>query len=210
MAKRPTNLQLDAMLAELREALDALSDGAVIDLYDDAGRRIGTRKTPNVGRLLTLLSAARLDGYGTRSGGGGGGSLTGDHSDRVGRIAADDVKIHDPVRFHGERVLRALTHALGDLRVARGSMIAAFEDVKPGSGDPACVAHASAGLFEALGDAGRNGRCNWCYRFWLAHGVTPPAEIVRLHAEGRRITPAMLTAAFRGGSRVTRGRRASA
>lgn len=192
----PTRTQLMAMLAELREALDQLDDGAVIEVYDEAGRSIGTRKTPGLAYLLALMAAARRDGRPTRSFGGSAPSAVDadgeplpPYSDRVGEVGSNPVKVADPIRVHGEQLVRNLAHALGDMRRARGHMISAFEDVKPAEGDPACAAHAAAGIFER---AERPPRCLWCYRFWLAEKRTPPVELLRAKAEGRRITVQMV------------------
>lgn len=202
MGRMPNDRNLKDILSELRDTLDQLEEGAIIDRYDQAGRKVGTRRTPNLGHLFILMSAARRDGWRTRSFGGGAPSSVLDDqgvpmpplSDPVGEVAADDVKITDPIRVHAERLFQNLAHALHDMRVARGSMIAAFEDVKPEEGAPACRPHAEAGIFYT---ADRNGRCDWCYRFWLAEGQDPPPDLIRAKAEGKRITVGMVEEALR-------------
>lgn len=203
MARMPDDTQLSRMLSELREALDQLEQGAIVDRYDDAGRKVGVRRTPSLGHLMVLVSAARRDGFRSRSmGGGAPASVVDDEgvpmpplSDPVGEVAADPVKVVDPIRVAAERCLRNLAHALGDIRTARGSLISAYDGIKEAPGDPACVPHAAAGIFER---AERGNRCSWCYRFWLAEKLTPPVELVRAKAEGKRITTSLVEQALRG------------
>lgn len=200
--KPPTGDELAGILAELRCALDDFEHGARVDTYDATGRRIGEKRTPNLGHLWILLSAARRDGYRTNSLGAGAPQSVVDEngapmpplSDPCGEVAADEVKVRDPIRLDVEHIAQNLVRALGAIRAARGRMIQTFQGFKVDLGEPGCSAHAAAGIYE---EATKAGRCRWCYDFWLAKRVDPPVEILQARSIGKRITERMVAEALR-------------
>ncbi|HVX20902.1 MAG TPA: hypothetical protein VHB02_06125 [Acidimicrobiales bacterium] len=196
------------VLDELHTSLEQISAGAVIPQYDQLGNEIAPKHTPGLSDLWDLLSAARRDGYRTRSMGGGTAATIYDDdghampplADPVGELVVDDRKVRDPMVDHVTTLMRSLTHALGDVRIARASFIRAWEEHgEPGTGEPACRVHARIGIFE---EVHRSDRCRWCYDFYGNHGVDPPRDLVRARADGKKITQRMIDEALRPPARA--------
>lgn len=190
--ERPDNDQLIDIFREMRSIIDDLEKGALIELEGDDGRKV-SRRSPSVGQFLGLAAAAMRDGFPTSSmQGGGGPSTTLDEeghaipplSDPTGELAISD-KIVDPIKIHAQTTLRGLTGALGDLRVARGSLIRGSRYAKLSPGKPACVSHARIGRFV---DTYRDERCNWCYRFRLAEKGDPPVDLLEVKDRVGKVT----------------------
>ena len=186
---------LHSMCGELRDALDDIEFGAVLE---DPPRR-----TPPLDTLLSLLSAARRDGRRGNSLGGGGAPQTirdelGDAmppvADPVGEVAVG-TKVTDPAAEIVQSLVRDLGVCLGHARVARGRLIEHFTGpgAVPFEGDPGCRVHAAIGEFVAVY---RSERCSWCYKFELVEGVEPPVDLLRARAQGKKITPAMIKEAL--------------
>lgn len=185
--------QLSAVLQELRETLSQLEHGGRIVEYDLAGNE-STRLTPPLYEVFSLMSAARRDGFKSSSRPGGTPSSVLDDegvpmpplSDPTGELATENVKIHDPMRRHGQAAILAISDARELLLKAKSEMIRAFEESDVQAGEIGCRVHAEAGLFE---EPSRGDRCSWCYRFWLEHGDTDaPPELVRLKEKKGRVT----------------------
>lgn len=191
--------QLNNIIGEMRTALDDLEAGAKISITTD-GEKV-THRTPSVRQLMALARAASGDGFPRRSMGGGAPATVFDEagdamppiSDPTGELATADSPIADPIRHNVDSVIRGLTGALGDLRRARSSLIKASQhaDVRPL--EPGCSVHEVIGVFK---EVFRDGRCRWCYKFWLAEKRDAPPELVRAHDQAIRITPAMVKAAL--------------
>lgn len=198
----PTAEQLVGQLAEITDIVRQLEDGASIPTYDESGRLTGHRRTPGVQAMLDLALAATRDGYPTRSFGGGSAPSTlldenGDAmpplSDPVGELVVSGGLI-DPIRYHRESVIRGVAGALGDLRMALSALAHAFDPDETSPGEPACRSHMAIGVWEL---AVHNGRCRWCYDFWLAEGVDPPAGLLEARRDGKRITRPMVDLALK-------------
>jgi len=195
-----TDFQLRELMGELRAAMDELEFGPTLDG--------STLRGPNLEELLRRMAAARSDGFKRRSMGGGEAQTIRDEngdpmppvSDPTGEVAANEVKVLDPIRVKGVLVFSNLLGALGQFRVARGALIEAFKG-QAGDGDPGCKCHGSIGRFE---EVHRAERCRWCYDFWLTEGVDPPAELLKARAAGKRISDAMVREAL-----GTKGRKVS-
>lgn len=209
----PTGDILERLLAELVETVECLERGVPFSVQDEKGKK-RTVRSPSFEQVMRLLSAARRDGYRTQRLDVGAPSTVLDDeghpmpplSDPTGELAASDAKVADPIRYLGEDALRGVTGALGDLRMVRNALISCsrFFDTNPG--EPGCSSHARIQDWEPVD---RNGRCAWCYRFWLSEDIDPPLELLKARSEGRRITAQMVEAALRPRKRGKgkRGRR---
>lgn len=195
--------QVVGMIDEMVEALNGLKYGALITVYDEVtgAAKQAKERTPSVVYLLSLLSAARRDGYRTNSmPSGGAGSVLDDQgmpmpplSDPTGELATADDRIIDPIRHNGDAVFRGLTGALGDLRMALGSLIKIAQQTQTFPGEPGCVNCAQIGRFE---EVTRGVRCRWCHDFWLAQKVDAPLELLQARADGKKITQQMIDQAL--------------
>jgi hypothetical protein len=210
--KTPTNDQLGRMLDELRSILDDFDKGATVVTYDDSGNVQASEQTPNLRGLIQFLSSAYRDGYRTSTRPVEGSPATvlderGDpmppRSDPVGELVVSESRVIDPMRHNAASVWRGLSGALGDLRMARGAMMKAFEGVDTDPGEPGCTNHAHIGRWEPVS---RAGRCAWCYSFWTAQRIDAPEELLRARAAGKRITQSLVDEALRG-SRRSKGKR---
>lgn len=195
--------QVMAMLDEMADAIEDFRHGALVMAYDDTGHPKPNReRTPNVARLLELMRAATRDGYRTSSRPGGAPASVLDErgdpmpplSDPTGELATADSRIIDPIRYNGESVFRGLGGALGDLRMARAALVKLAQTLTTDPGEPGCAVHSRIGSWEAVH---KNGRCRWCYDFWLAEGQDPPTDLLDARAAGRRITRQMVEDALR-------------
>ena len=214
MVDRDRTVTVWDVLEELRSSLDQISQGALIPQYDDLGNELAPKHTPGLPDLWNLLSAARRDGYRTRSMGGGQPQSVLDEegnpipplSDPVGELVVDERKVRDPMVDHVTTLMRSLTHALGDIRVARAEFIRAWEENgEPDIGERSCRVHARIGIFEL---AVRSDRCDWCHRFWLSEKVDVPDDLLRAKQDGKRISQRMIDEALRPSARPKRGKKA--
>lgn len=202
------DLQLRQMIDAARLALDDFELG--VRLEPD---KKTTERGLTASGLLARARRGTKDGYPTSSMGGGGSS--GDVSDRVGSLATADWMPHqpcggkgcdgcsdgfihvpgggDPVRRAGVQLVRHLKRAVDELEAARGELFKVSAVVPPPPADDLwCTVHLRHGMFEPVGKGGRNGQCQWCYEFRLAEQQSPPARLLELRAEGKRITAALV------------------
>lgn len=202
----PTRPEVRSTLHELRRLLDDFEAGAIVPQYDANGNKIEPIRTPDVLYMLDLGRAARTaarDGRrsNTRLGVHSPANVKDENgdtmpplSDPVGELAVSDDRIADPIVRYLSSVLRGLDSALGDLRLARVSMVAGLVDVRADDGEPGCSCHAEIGVFEEVTLLAPNSlRCTWCYKFWLAYGMDPPVDLLRDKQDGKRITEPMIT-----------------
>lgn len=209
----PTGDILERLLAELAETVECLGRGAPFTVQDAKGKKRQVR-SPSFEQVMRLLAAARRDGYRTQRLDVGAPSTVLDDeghpmpplSDPTGELAASDAKVVDPVRYLGEDALRGVTGALGDLRMVRNALISCSKFFDTNPGEPGCSSHARIDMWVPVED---NGRCRWCYDFWRAEGIDPPAELLKARADGKRITRQMVEEALRPRKRGKgkRGRR---
>lgn len=195
----PADHQFAEIFAEARSIIDDLERGAQVVLQTEEGRRV-TRQTPSLEQFLLLAAAAMRDGYPTASMQGSTRSTVLDEdghaipplSDPVGELVAGE-KIIDPIKAHAQSVLRGLTGALGDLRLARGALVKGSTYAKMHPGKPGCKSHVRLGRWV---EVYRDERCNWCYKHRLVWGDDPPLDILRMKDAGRIITDAMIREAL--------------
>ena len=199
-ARQPTGPEVERIIAELVDILNDLQHGAVVWAFDESGRPSSKATTPNLTRLMLLVSAAYRDGFrsSTRATDGSPSSVTDDEgnpvpprSDPTGELVIQR-RVSDPMWEQAASVWQALTHALGDLRVARGSMIKAFEGRDEEPDEPGCV---NCQRVASWVPVHRSERCRWCYDFWLAEGFDAPDDLLKVRASGRPVTQRMVTQA---------------
>ena len=202
---RPGSRQLSEMLDEIRSAVGALERGFEIEVKDDQGRTSRVW-TPTAVQLLDMTRAAKRDGYraNTRYDTEASETAVRDEdgkavpvpriSDPTGELASSQQKVTDPIWIHAESLLRGISGALGDLRMARGALFNSTKYVDTSPAEPGCSSHERVGEWIPVED---NGRCRWCYDFWLAEGQDPTPELLELRAQGKRITQAMVEQALR-------------
>lgn len=207
----PADHQFAEIFAELRQVIDDLEHGAVVEIEDESGRKT-KKRTPSLEQFLLLAAAALRDGFPTATMQGSSRSSVLDEdghaippiSDPVGELASAESRIVDPIRATAQSVLRGLTDGLGDLRLSRGALIRGSRYAKVGPGDPGCTSHARIGRWV---EVYKDGRCNWCYKHRLVWLNDPPVDIVRMKDDGRIITDAMIREAL-APSRSTKKTRA--
>lgn len=209
-ASRLSSEQIMAMLDEMAAAIEGMRHG-VIEVIDERGHTT-MRSMPNVATLLDWIRAATRDGYPLRSmGDHSAASVLDDHgdpmpplSDPTGELAVQDDRVADPIRYSGDTVVRGITGALGDLRMARDALMKLSTRLEPELGEPGCSSHARLGSWESIH---KNGRCRWCYDFWIAQGQDPPTDLLDARSAGKRITQRMVDEAMmpkRSGKRRSR------
>jgi hypothetical protein len=188
--------RLADIFAEVRERIDALERGTVIKHKGEPDIEI-----PSLEELVRLAAAARRDGFPTQSMRGSSRSTVLDEdkmpiapiSDPTGELASAEGRIVDPIKAHLQRVMRGLTGAVGDLRMASAAMVSSSQYVDVGLGEPRC---ASCARINEWATVHRSERCRWCYDFWLRWRRDPPIELLRDRRDGKRITSHMEREAF--------------
>ena len=147
----------------------------------EAQRLVG-QMVKEISPLITTLRQLQ-GGFPSSSIAGGGRSGGSTGSPTVAAAERDD-----PAR-RAERRLDELIEAVhvlaGDLDRIRDAWLHPLRQ-RPTVKEPGCRLHARLGAWEPVE---RDGRCWWCYDWWLAHDRTdPPEPILRARMEGRRIT----------------------
>lgn len=143
---------------------------------------------------------------------GGRGSVLDDQgdpmppvSDPVGELVANatagrpNQRQHD-VEAHVAQARRSLAIALSLVHQTLPAPNT-LTRLKP-TGDPGCT---SCKRIDAFAPATRAGRCDWCYRWWLAENEDPPVGVLEARARGDRITTKIVAQA-RADSRRRRRR----
>lgn len=87
-----------------------------------------------------------------------------------------------------ERNVKALRNAAVNLDGLRQAWLTTTKDRPKGDGEPGCT---SCNRLKMWAPVHRDGRCKWCYEWWLANKQEPPIPLLRAHHEGRRITSAL-------------------
>ena len=171
---------IDQLIDEAHEILHQLTNG----IPTDNGR------TPNIHELLRRDRQARHDGLHSPN---LNPTRTHGDTDHIGNLVAANLDSRDPIHHQQTTTLRGLTSAIGDLRLARDTLAKAFQpqDLRPA--EPGCANHNRHGHWEPIHT---NGRCRWCYDFWLNFGLDAPAQLIQARAEGRRITQPMVDQAI--------------
>lgn len=205
----PARDQLARMLDELRTALDDLEEGVKVDTDGRTDSHKGER-TPNIYEMLQLLAAAKRDGFPARSMSDGESRTAYDDKGEPMPLVSDPTgetviapASNDPMFGHMQSVARGIACALGDARIARAAMIRASQFAESRPAEPGCSSCARIGSWMAVED---NGRCRWCYDFWLAEGIEPPVELLKARGSGKRITRQMVEESMT--RRPKKGRRA--
>lgn len=194
----PEPQHLAGIFAELRERIDTLERGTVLRRKGEPDVEI-----PAFGELVKLAAAARRDGYPASSAAEKSGTGQGDldeegfHvapiSDPTGELATAE-RIIDPIKVHLKTVIRGLTSALGDLRMACTAQASGSQYAEIGPGEARCESCARIGEWS---DVYRSERCRWCYDFWLKWRRDAPIDLLRMRIkEGKRITAQMEREAF--------------
>jgi hypothetical protein len=195
-ARLPLNGQLRDMLDEMRKALDDLESGTRLP-----GEHEG-KCTPNVYQMIGLLSAIRRDGRpgSSRFGKTGHANVKDENgvpipprSDPTGEAAVDPGTDRDPVYGHIQAIVDGITTAVGSLRKARTEMILGSQYAELRPPEPGCSSCERIGSWVPAED---NGRCRWCYDFWLAEGCDPTIWLLQERAAGKRITQPMVNQAL--------------
>lgn len=178
------DLLLD-LIYEARAALDDLEKG-VLDRNPDSPT-YDTRGSLTAVELVRRARHGTRDGYPRQSMGGGSGGLAGNP---VAELVTSD-PMSDPIRRAAVDMKRLLKGAVGDLRVAVGTLAKA-EPPSPKS-TPSCRVHAGVGIYEP---AWRGDRCRWCNDFFAVEGVDPPDDLLLAKDRGERITTKMVKEAL--------------
>lgn len=150
-----------------------------------------------------LRRAARPDGYrssvrpmeGTRPATDDRGNTLPNYSDPTGSTVLALMEDRtESTRGEVAVMTQALREMLKLARQADGARARVLEPVKEHAPPEGCKTHAGSGMgWEPIHAVGR---CRWCYDFWAAEGVDPPASLLRARHEGRRISQAMVAAAL--------------
>lgn len=191
----PERQQLAGVCAEIRELVDAIENGTVLKRKGEPDVEI-----PGAHALIRLAAAARRDGFPTSSMQGSSRSSVLDEdgfavapiSDPTGELAAGE-RIVDPIKVHLKSMMRGLTDAQGALRTAKFSLIQSSQYAEVGVGEARCSECERIGEWS---DVFRDGRCSWCYKFWLIWKRDPPIEILKARKDGRKITRQIVIEAF--------------
>lgn len=191
----PEAKQYFEMYDEINQLVDILRNGTTIKRKGEPDIEV-----PALENLIRLAAAARRDGFPTSSMRGSSRSSVLDEdkmpiapvSDPTGELAAGE-RIVDPIKNHLKTVMRGLTGALGDLRMAKTAQYQASQYAEVEVGEPRCR---SCEAIDEWSDVYRGERCRFCYGFWNIHHREPPAEILRAHHAGRKITAQMVREAF--------------
>lgn len=189
-AERP----VEALLEAARTALDDLHLGIRLDpAAKPARRNLTASEVVNRARQRRAR-----DGYPRRSLAGGRPASVVDErgvpmpplADPVGELVVAEDET-DPVRDQAHKVLRHLHRAAGELSAAVGAVHKVAKMMGAQTATPPdeiwCRSHLRFGMFEPVAATGRDGRCDWCYRFWLAEGADPPQPLLDRRAQGKKI-----------------------
>lgn len=193
----PEQKQYFEMYDEIRDLVKVLESGTVIRRKGEPDVEI-----PGLSELIRLASAARRDGFPTSSSLEGGsassrydedGFAVAPVSDPTGELVAGE-RIVDPIKVHLKSVMRGLTGALGDLRMAKAALVASSQYAEVGPGEPRCRACERIGEWSTIY---RGELCRWCYDFWQRWHRQPPIDLLKARLkEGKRITSQMEREAF--------------
>lgn len=184
-ASRPDERQLQELIDEARSALD------VIELGRE--RSVDKAAAISATQLIRRARGRTRDGYrGSNLEGGAPSSVLDDEgkpmppvNDPTGELVAGE-RQEDPIRKLARQVARGLDAAVVDLL----SVVSALVQATPGkvteNVEPGCRNHQIR--IDSFEPVYRDGRCRWCYDWWLAHGDDAPTEILEARARGERIT----------------------
>jgi hypothetical protein len=203
MVGQPIDQQLKNQLNELESLIGDFRHGATIKRFDAGGKALDDEVTPPLSHLFRLLAATWSDGHrrNARPTEGSPETVKDENnvpipprSDPVGELAVNEHRVNEALRYQAECATRGLAAAVGDLRLAKTAMVRALAEVKAEDGDPGCRCHLEIGEWLPVY---RREHCRWCYGFSLQFKTDPPVELVRIKAEGGRITEDMIKAALR-------------